>query len=347
MAPDQLDVVRPGRIGAIALLLVTAALLVWGLVAGSQVPADTFTDDESTSNTVLYETIAQRVADGDDYYTAAIEEQVARDFPTSPAATVRVPTVALIQATLGPDGAYAALAVLWVVALVLVLRRLGSLTATRNEMLGAVVLLVVGAVVSFVPTSVWFHEAWALGIILISLALADGRRWWPSVVVGCLAPFVRELALLYVGVRFLMAVRRHRREAIAWAVGGALFVVFYLWHAAQVAGHQVASPVDSPGWLDLSGWTFIVDSVHSTTLLAVLPHAVAAVVTPFALLGWAFARGELGRLAGATVLAFVVVFCVIGQSGNIYWGLLYAPLLLLGLAFAPRGLSTLARTVRA
>ena len=64
-------------------------------------------------------------------------------------------------------------------------------------------------------------------------------------------------------------------------------------------------------------------------------HAVAAVLTPLALLGWAFARGTFGRLAGATLLAFALVFCVIGQSGNIYWGLLYAPLLLIGLSLSP------------
>ena len=99
---------------ALTLLLLVAAALsdrtggqeneaaVPSPAAGTGQPA-TETDGRDT-DLLLYDRIAERVAAGDSYYRAAVEEQRAGNFPVSPASTVRLPTLALLNAWLGHGG---------------------------------------------------------------------------------------------------------------------------------------------------------------------------------------------------------------------------------------------------
>jgi hypothetical protein len=70
--------------------------------------------------------------------------------------------------------------------------------------------------------------------------------------------------------------------------------------------------------------------------------ATVAFIVPLALFGWLFA-GRLGQLVLSTCGLFIAGFLVVGRSNNTYWGLLFAAVLVAGLAFAPRGLLTTVR----
>ena len=68
------------------------------------------------------------------------------------------------------------------------------------------------------------------------------------------------------------------------------------------------------------------------------------VILPLALLGAAGWRGTVGTRVALTMGAYVFAFSIAGRQDNYYWGLMYAPLMPLGLTFAPRALADLWKT---
>jgi hypothetical protein len=81
-------------------------------------------------------------------------------------------------------------------------------------------------------------------------------------------------------------------------------------------------------------------------LLIMLPLAATAVYLPLAMLGLIGWRGETGARAALSAGAYLAAFLFIGQDFNRYWGLMYTPLLSLGLVWAPAALSDLGRAIR-
>jgi hypothetical protein len=324
-----------GRPRATALALVAlVGLIVWGCVAGSNVPESAISDDPSRSDTGLYSAIIDRMDDGSGYYSAAALEQSGRGYPTRPAMTVREPTLAWATAVLG-RGVTAGL--LW--ALIVATIALAVATYDRTERARAswaataiVTTLAVG--VSGYPLPFYLHDVWA-GVLICLGLLCFGRGWLGiSVMMLLCAALVRELAAPVMGVLFLRALwHGRRREAIVWLVALLSFGAFYVVHAARV--HQLVPPSDlsSPGWLAHGGWPFVVDAVRASSALTAMPDWVAAVVVPVALLGWVTRQGGVFAPVSAVLLAFVGFFCVVGRPDNIYWGSLLVPLLLPGLVF--------------
>lgn len=335
---------------ALAVSLVVLALVAWGLIAGPSTPsyaADTSTGTGGHHDIELYREIASRVAAGGNYYQVALPLQNEWNFPTNPVATVREPLEAWTVAVLGATGAQVLLLVLLVVAFVAMLARLEKAASNRFEWYGSILLLVVTATSFLVPGALYLHECWAMTLILLSLAVRTDRRWWPAVVFGVAAVMFRETALLYLGTMGAVALFQKRWSEVAgWATGAVAWLGFYLWHIHEVALAQVPTPLSAPSWLAFGGWPFVVSSVRFSTGLVLTPYWLAAVLVPFALAGWLFARGPVAMRAGLTALAFSLVFLVVGRDINLYWGLLFAGALLPGLAFVPRGLSVIARLLR-
>ena len=72
-----------------------------------------------------------------------------------------------------------------------------------------------------------------------------------------------------------------------------------------------------------------------------LPLALAAPLVGAALVGWAAWRDPLATRVLATLVAYGAVLAVAGRVDTFYWGLLTAPVLLVGLVFAPDALRDL------
>jgi hypothetical protein len=335
---------------ALVLSLGVLSLVAWGLIAGPSTPpyaVDTGTGNGGHHDVELYREIANRVAGGGDYYQVALPLQSAWSFPTSPVATVREPLEAWTIAALGATGAQILLLVLLVVAFVAMLARLEKAASNRFEWYGSMLLLVVTATSFLVPGALYLHECWAMTLILLSLAVRTDRRWWPAVVFGLAAVMFRETALLYLGTMGAVALFQKRwAEVAGWATGALAWLGFYLWHIHEVALAQVPGPLSAPPWLAFGGWPFVVSSVRFSTGLVLTPYWVAAVLVPFALAGWLFARGPVAMRAGLTAAAFSLVFLVVGRDINLYWGLLFAGALLPGLAFVPRGVAVIGRLLK-
>jgi hypothetical protein len=106
---------------------------------------------------------------------------------------------------------------------------------------------------------------------------------------------------------------------------------------------QVVRPLDpaSPGWSGMLGFGFFVRTMSISTALSLAPLWLAAPLVGLALAGWASWRDPLGLRVFATLATYTLLLSVFGRTDTFYWGLLVAPLLLVGLAFAVDGMRDL------
>ncbi len=346
-----------GSTPARGVLLTVLGLIVWGLLAGTQVSAGptTSVDPKRYSNDFdLYSTITDRVAHGEDYYSAAVAEQVEAGYPVEPAATVRLPTLVHLNAALGEEATYALLLILVAAVAVLALVRFETLAQSRSQWIGLILLLVIGLVQVASPPSVQFAESWVLLLTLAAILLGIDERPRTALLLTALALCLREHTLVFVGAASLwLWLRGRRRLALAWAGLALMFLVgYFTLHVphvtAAVAGldSDIALPT-SAGWLEFGGWPRVVDYVRAATPLAAVPFSVAAVIVPLSLLGWAMRDDPMAEMIMAVCISYAVVFSVIGRANNLYWGLLFSALVLPGLALSLCALRRCATDARA
>jgi hypothetical protein len=328
------------------LLIAVVALIGIGFgVAGTPPSSAAESASSGVTDLELFQRIAVRVGSGESYYHAAIAEQLQNGYPTTPAMAVRLPTLTYLEVALGHVGMTVMLAVLVVALLTAMLLRVAHAGSGSGAVEQIAVVGVLAASVALYPLGsvTWFHDAWAGVLIALAVALHRDQRWWPSLIVGLAAVSIRELAWPFLVVMAVLAWPRRRRESIAWIAGAMGFLAVYMLHVGAVQAVQPGVSAPSQGWLGCGGWGFILNAVRSGSVLFAAPMAIVVIVVPLALFGWLFS-GDLARPVLGTCLAFIGIFLVIGRADNSYWGLLFAALLLAGIAFAPRGLVVTART---
>ena len=161
---------------------------------------------------------------------------------------------------------------------------------------------------------------------------------------GLAAAAFRELALPYLGVMALAAVMEgNRREAVAWGAAIAAFAVLLTAHALTLSGFLLPDDLASPGWVRASGWPLILSMLGNCSSLGAFPIPMVSCLAILALLGWAAWPGGLGLRGALLMTGYAAAFMLIGRRENVYWGLLWGPLLPLGLAFALPALRDLLR----
>ncbi len=294
----------------------------------------------------LYRAVAARVGRGEDYYAVAAAEHRARDYPMAPAAVVREPTQALLLAAVPQPVAWALLLALAGGALFALWRALDVAGVSARGRLWGLVPLAGGVATAGVPTAIYMHEMWAALLIALSLAVRRPDRWLLPLALGLAACLFRELAAPYLLAMAACALLERRwREAAGWAVGLAVFAGLFAAHLALVAAQQRAGDVASPGWLGLGGWSFVVATARWDAYLASPPAWLVAAAICLSLLGLVGRRDPLAARAGLILAGYLAAFAVVGRHDNVYWGLLYAPILPLGIVFAPAALRDLARVL--
>ena len=295
----------------------------------------------------LYDRIAERVADGENYYAVAVEEQRARDFPVRPGLAVRLPTLAFVTAVVGQWGLYVLAALLLGGTLVAWHYRLRDVPGGPGRLRFIMLLLVIGAVSGLKPQYLALHEVWAGMLIALSLGLYRKKRWWWAVLAGALALFVRELALPFVLLTGALALLRgNRGEALAW--GGVLvaFGIGLAVHLSLVSDYITDADPASPGWLalrGLGGWTA---NIVLSSPLHMLPGWLAAPLALTPVIGWAGWRTKFGETGLLLCLGYGVAFMIAGRDNNFYWALIVMPIWWVGLAFTPRALASLWNSAR-
>lgn len=320
-----------------------------GLGTSARTGAAASMGDERDPDLALYDRIIARVARGEAYYGAAVDEQRRGNYPVRPGPAVRLPTLAYLEALLGKSGSRIAAMLLFAATLVAWWQRLGVEPGGPAQRRIAVALLVPGAALILNPRYLVVHETWAGMLLLLSLGLhraggREGRRWVAAWVAAALALTIRELALPYVLLMAAMALsRRQWREAGAWIALAIAFVGLLVIHVGLIAPHVTDADPPSSSWIAMRGLHGWLRNIAMSSSLHFLPGWIAGPLVILMLLGWAGWRTAAGGFATLLYIGYGLLFMIAGRSDNFYWGALVAPGMFMGLAFVPRALTSLWR----
>ncbi|HMP00981.1 MAG TPA: hypothetical protein PKD86_16155 [Gemmatales bacterium] len=328
--------------------LLAALLSVWGIVLVLQEPLlEPAPAAEGGLDFELYRAIIERMRTGAGYYEAAAaelrrpREPAGLSYPTASVFNWRLPTLAWLLSTLPRDASRWLLAGLAAAALGCWWR--AGVGQPRLVQIGTVAALATGllhCLPGFLDDALVVHETWAGVLLALGLgAGAAGQRRLAMVAILA-AGLIRELAWLAPAVLLVMpfadAGPSARRERFAWALVLLLCLAAWTGHVLHV--QQLILPTDRAhqgSWIALGGWRFVLKTAHMHPLaLPLLPTApwVLAALLPWLLaltLRWYEPRG---RPACWVLLAYVAAYLVVGQPFNFLWGLVYVPLLGLGVA---------------
>lgn len=296
----------------------------------------------------LYERIRARVAAGEPYYAAAMDEQRARDYPTRPFVAVRLPTLAVAGATLGLPAMRVLAGGLLAAAMAALQRRLAERT-TRAERIAAQGMLVFGGAAAFVlPQVGLIHEVFAGLLLALALLLYRPGRWGASLIAAALALAIRELAAPFVFLWLALALAGARwREAAGVAGLLVLFAIGMGAHYAAVEAGRLASDPVSQGWGGLAGPGLPLVALIRLTPLALLPPGVAGPLALLPLVGWAGLGGRLGLLASLWFAGFLFAVALLARPDTFYWTQLVLPAYAVGFALAPRAIADLGKAALA
>lgn len=328
-------------------LLLLATLLALASPGPPPVSHAPVASADDRRDVLLYETIVQGVRGGGGYYAITADALRSGGYPMRPFVTFRLPTLAVVQAALGPPVAMGLLYLLVAATGYAWYRRLRPAFERPAPRLIALVLLASGLIAFVQSDLVAFHEIWGGLLIALSLALRRDEHWIEAVAIGLIAMLIRETAALYVAVMVIAALAEgRRREALGWAATLGVLAVVVLLHAQAVATVVRDTDPASPGWADMLGFGFFVKTMNISTALDLAPLWLGAPLVGLALFGWSAWRSPLAVRVLATLLAYAVLLGLFGRTDTFYWGLMIAPPLLIGLAFAPDGLRDLIEAAR-
>jgi hypothetical protein len=289
----------------------------------------------------LYQNIIDRVARGENYYKAAAGQHREGGFPLRPFVTVRPPTLAWTTATLGPMLTQV-LAIVLIGSVLLSWFNVFRRDFEFDPAARATVMVTISSAALGVPVMILFHECWAALLIALSLALWRPNRYAASIAFGLLAVLIRDLAMPYLVLMAVAAAYDRRwREVGGWVLAGVIAGVALYVHAQAVAAILKPDDLVSPGWTGMGGWAFFVTAISHMTTLLLLPDMVARIAVPLSLFGWLSWKSDHSLRVCGLLAGYATLIMVFARPNNFYWGLLIAPLLLVGLCFAPAGLRAL------
>lgn len=341
-------------LAAMALLLVAAALVpirareteVPGTNLIENLTGKQAQDRPRDDDLQLYDAVIERIARGEGYYSAAAAEHRRIGFPLRPGVAMRLPTLAYIEAWIGPTGQLVAAIVLIAAGMLEWWRRLGDETGSAQVRRIGTVLMLFGGSLGLNRYYFALHELWAGMLIALALGLhRPGRKWGAALAVAALALAIREHALPFVMLLAAMALwRRDWMEGAAWSALIVVFLVALYWHLQIVASFVQPDDPVGPSWLTFRGLSGWLSSVVLSSNLRFLPHWLAGPLTLLLLLGWASWRSPAGTTATLMFLGYGLLFMIAGRWENFYWGAVIAPVMFIGLAFLPRGVASLWRS---
>ncbi len=353
----------PARLGLLAflLLLVLSAIVPLQAPGGDQPNVATRSDgqpilgaDEYDQDIALYEAAIRKIQAGENYYDFIVTQHRLRDYPVRPGLSVRLPTLAYIEAGLNTLHLGVAMSIAIMLGTVAAWwRRFGDEPGVGRLRKVATAMAFVGASLALNRHYYSLHELWAGMLLMLSFGLhrvatpQRRGRWIGALVCAGLALFIREHALPFVLLMGAMAAwRREWREAAAWAALVVAFLVALALHLSLVAPHVLPSDPSGASWWafrGLSGW--LGDVVQSSNL-RLLPHWIAGPVVILTTLGWAGWRTAAGTFGFLISVGYGLLFMIVGRWDNFYWGAVVAPMLTAGLAFAPCAIGSLIEAAR-
>ena len=340
------------RWAAALLLLATFAACLWSVPAVDSYGAfsreanDARLEAGGRADFDLYEAIDRRIAAGESYYSAALDEQRTSRFPTKPFVTVRPPTLAWSSLVLGLDGWRVLAAALWLASVIGLYAALAGGVRKPERIAAALCAAAAGAVAGIKEVGL-SHEIVAGLLVSASLALYRRERWWPSLVLAAGALAAREMALPFLLLWGAFAALEQRwREFAAVAAVILLFAAGMALHAQAVIAQQLPGDLVSPGWTGFQGPALPLFGIVTVTLLQMLPVWLAAPLAVLPMLGWLGLGGRLGLFATLWFAGYALAVGLFARQENFYWLALLIPAYGAGLALVPRSLADLTAALR-
>jgi len=319
---------RPIRNSSGARLMLLAFLAI--VLAGSVIDTRQTRVASTTATTAerdidLFSAVVARIRAGERYYDAMGTELRQRRYPTASVFNWRTPLLYSAIAAIGPGSVHAVLVCLALALLVLTVVVLGKRHAAPL-MVGLFVQ--VGAVVAvMVSSATLLTEAWAGVLLALSVCAYQMRAWRTAAGLGLLALFVRELAAPYVVLCAFLALRNKRWDEVTiWSAGALAYSIYFGWHVHEVRALQGPGDLaQAYSWLYGGGPAFLLRTLRTNAWLLVSPPWIPSASGLLAILLAACAWTHTAPHLRATVLVYVVMFIIVGQPFNYYWGLLTAP----------------------
>ena len=129
-----------------------------------------------------------------------------------------------------------------------------------------------------------------------------------------------------------------------WALGLSAWVVFFAWHWWNVSGLIAPDAIaHKQGWIRFGGAGFVLAMAQMNAYLLLLPPWATALYFAAAMFGLGGWHTRPGTRIGLTACLYVMVFAVVGQDFNQYWGSIIAPLFCFGIVRFPPSLGDLCR----
>ena len=293
---------------------------------------------------LLHQRVIEGVQAGSKYHQVAAREIGEAGSRPGPFPTVRLPTLAWMHASLPPFGPAILLYALIAATLGAWAWRLsiGGLPVQRAALGSA--LLLAGAATLLLPELIALHECWAALLIALSLALRSDRRYGLSALAALAGATLGEQAIIFPLIMLVFSLHEKRAgEAATW--GGVILVMagFLAWHAQETAAASSIAKDPFPGRLGSGGWDSAVAMVQMTGPLRLMPQWAGALIVPVALIGWAGWQNGTGARGAVFLLSYLLLFASVGSAGSFSPAFLIAPLLPVGLLFAPGALADLIR----
>jgi hypothetical protein len=307
------------------------ALLAYGTLVPSSSAPSPLDSSRNVGDLNLHRETIQRIAAGEPYYTAVGDELRARHYSTGQVFNWRTPLHYELVARLSVKVATAMLAVLAGIAIITAVGV--YLGHSASKAVAALMLLTAAMLPALAAPEggVVFGEVWAGVMITLSLSAYLANRPGLGAVLGVVAIFFRELAAPYGLVCGLLAFQSRRpRESAVWIGGAVAYSAYYLAHA--FAAHSAAPAGDfaaSSPWIRWLGLPFLFSTLYTYGLLTFLPSICIPIAAAVGLAG-AWAASAPPQLA-LSLPIYVVLFCVVGQPFNFYWG--YVTMGMWGYAF--------------
>jgi hypothetical protein len=279
----------------------------------------------------VYDHVLARLRGGEPYYTVVGSELREHHYATEEVFNWRTPVFWSGLARLPVRLRHALL-----IALTLLVCLRAVAVAFGRSVLAAVVtgIAALGAGLLLAgPPSLSMGEAWAGGLVGLSVCAYARKRNRVGFGLGVAALFIRELVAPYTLICTFLAARERRwREVAAWLVAGIAYVVYYGVHLTRIWAHKLPTDLSSDGsWLAFGGLTFLLSTVQWNAFLIFSPWMFVALT--FSLITAGVLAEKAPPHLRLTSAAYALMFLAIGQSFDRYWGLLPWPTWMLACGF--------------
>jgi hypothetical protein len=325
---------------ALCVLVLILGLATTRAITPSSVPTS---GSAGGSDAALFRGVVDAMRAGSGYYDAMNETLRRMRYPTASVFNWRTPMLYRFLTTFSTWEQTRVLLVLLSTAACI-----GAVAVGITSSIPAFVTIAISApgvvLMMSAPGAVGMAESWAGCLIALSICAYRFDRYFVGVLLGATALFVRELTVPFVAICGLIALRKRRwAEVIAWTAIAVAYGLYYWNHWEHVAAQQLPGDIThARSWIAWGGVGFLLSAVNWQAILVLTPWFLT--VLTLALITAGILSPAAPGLLRLTAATYSLLFLIVGQNFNEYWGLLVWPTWLMAEGFGTQTLISDIRT---